>query len=485
MPSLDSLKDNVPFAWRHARSWLIDLTEELIAISGGTPTTNYVSLTGQGSAPSNPAAGDYRLYITTTNLVRFVDSGGTVRELMDLSSTQTATGAKTFTDTLTLNSAAGSPILDIRGAAGTTRNIVFKTATANRWIINTNSSGETGSNAGSNLTIIRYDDAGSVIDTVFTLTRSSAAVTWGSASFNITNAANIACSLISSGAGSFFSASGIAGTNRSLILRTSNSLRWHIAANTTAEGGSDAGSNLEIHRYSDAGASLGSVLVITRSDGTVQWNTTTFVINASSGNPLLEIRGVAATTRNIVFKTGSVNRWVVQANNAAESGSNAGSDFAIQRYDDSGVGIGAVVTITRSTGVIRHEARTATTGASITAISHYHNSTGTPGPGMGIIFLLGGETDTTENQSMFQIDSKWVVATHASRTARAIFSVFDTAAREAFRIEASGTAAMIGFLGANAITRPTVLGSRGGNAALASLLTALANLGLITDSTSA
>ena len=43
----------------------------------------------------------------------------------------------------------------------------------------------------------------------------------------------------------------------------------------------------------------------------------------------------------------------------------------------------------------------------------------------------------------------------------------------------------IGFLGASAITKPSVTGSRGGNAALASLLTALANLGLITDSTTA
>jgi predicted secreted protein len=41
-----------------------------------------------------------------------------------------------------------------------------------------------------------------------------------------------------------------------------------------------------------------------------------------------------------------------------------------------------------------------------------------------------------------------------------------------------------GFLGATPITRPTVTGSRGGNAALASALTALENLGLITDSSS-
>ena len=43
----------------------------------------------------------------------------------------------------------------------------------------------------------------------------------------------------------------------------------------------------------------------------------------------------------------------------------------------------------------------------------------------------------------------------------------------------------LGFFTATAVTKPIVTGSRAGNAALASLLTALATLGLITDSTTA
>lgn len=42
-----------------------------------------------------------------------------------------------------------------------------------------------------------------------------------------------------------------------------------------------------------------------------------------------------------------------------------------------------------------------------------------------------------------------------------------------------------GFFGATPIVRPTVTGAKGGNAALASLITALATLGLITDGSSA
>jgi hypothetical protein len=48
-----------------------------------------------------------------------------------------------------------------------------------------------------------------------------------------------------------------------------------------------------------------------------------------------------------------------------------------------------------------------------------------------------------------------------------------------------GAANKAGFFGATPVGQPTVTGSRGGNAALASLLTALAQLGLVVDSTTA
>lgn len=48
-----------------------------------------------------------------------------------------------------------------------------------------------------------------------------------------------------------------------------------------------------------------------------------------------------------------------------------------------------------------------------------------------------------------------------------------------------GSGKKIGFYGSAGITKPTVTGSRGGNATLASLLTLLASMGLITDGTTA
>lgn len=50
---------------------------------------------------------------------------------------------------------------------------------------------------------------------------------------------------------------------------------------------------------------------------------------------------------------------------------------------------------------------------------------------------------------------------------------------------ATGADDVLGFFGVPRVARPVVTGSRGGNAALASMLTALASLGLIIDSTTA
>lgn len=55
-----------------------------------------------------------------------------------------------------------------------------------------------------------------------------------------------------------------------------------------------------------------------------------------------------------------------------------------------------------------------------------------------------------------------------------------TGATQRFKANATG----IGFFNSTPVAKPTVTGSKGGNAALASLLTALSNLGLVTDSSS-
>lgn len=64
----------------------------------------------------------------------------------------------------------------------------------------------------------------------------------------------------------------------------------------------------------------------------------------------LSIQGNAATERMLGIKTGSELRWDLGAEDTAEGGSDAGSNFEIRAYDDDGVLIDEYVTINRATG---------------------------------------------------------------------------------------------------------------------------------------
>jgi hypothetical protein len=96
-----------------------------------------------------------------------------------------------------------------------------------------------------------------------------------------------------------------------------------------------------------------------------------------------------------------------------------------------------------------------------------------------------GRRSSTTGRVAVELNATLPVSTDASRTARGTLSAVDYAAtRECIRWEADGSAARLGFYGGSAVTKPTVSGAHGSNAALQSLLSALASLGLITDSSS-
>jgi hypothetical protein len=74
------------------------------------------------------------------------------------------------------------------------------------------------------------------------------------------------------------------------------------------------------------------------------------IINKSF--PGLTLRKTASLqASNILAQNGANNRWLMQLGDAtAESGSNAGSDFALNRYNDAGTIIDAPIFVKRSTG---------------------------------------------------------------------------------------------------------------------------------------
>jgi hypothetical protein len=74
-----------------------------------------------------------------------------------------------------------------------------------------------------------------------------------------------------------------------------------------------------------------------------------------------------------------------------------------------------------------------------------------------VLLQLQGRSSTTDGREQADFDTAWADSTDATRKARFVLRAWDTAAREVMRGEASGTAPMVGFLGANAVVRPTAL----------------------------
>jgi hypothetical protein len=72
---------------------------------------------------------------------------------------------------------------------------------------------------------------------------------------------------------------------------------------------------------------------------------------ASGGDGTVWINGSAATSRQITGTTGFVSRSQINlANSTAESGTNAGSNFSVSVFDDSGIIVATPLFIERKTG---------------------------------------------------------------------------------------------------------------------------------------
>ena len=64
------------------------------------------------------------------------------------------------------------------------------------------------------------------------------------------------------------------------------------------------------------------------------------------------VNGAAGTTRDLVWKTGGTPRWIMRANNAAETGGNVGSSFNFLARDDAGNILAQVFGVSRDTQIV-------------------------------------------------------------------------------------------------------------------------------------
>jgi len=74
--------------------------------------------------------------------------------------------------------------------------------------------------------------------------------------------------------------------------------------------------------------------------------------NALASDAYIAANAASAHYRGIYMQTGGVQRWGVQADNTAESGSNSGTNFGLVAYSDSGSVLFNVVTANRATGAL-------------------------------------------------------------------------------------------------------------------------------------
>ncbi len=146
---------------------------------------------------------------------------------------------------------SGDDFLVVSRAAGTNRFLSLTTAGTQRWKLGAGSGAEGGGNSGSPFELHRYSDAGAHVEKVLSVARDTGVTT------------------LVSGSEDVLALSRAAGNARLIDFQTALSPRWKVGASATAEGGSNAGSNLEVYRYADDGSFLDTALSITRASGAV------------------------------------------------------------------------------------------------------------------------------------------------------------------------------------------------------------------------
>jgi len=112
------------------------------------------------------------------------------------------------------------------------------------------------------------------------------------------------------------------------------------------ENGTDGSGKLEILTTNTAGTET-LALKIDSTQKSTFYND--IILSSGAATKRLILDADVNVARIFSIRTNNLPRWAVRVD-GTESGTNAGSDFAIRRYDDTGAFVDAPLTITRSTG---------------------------------------------------------------------------------------------------------------------------------------
>jgi hypothetical protein len=217
------------------------------------------------------------------------------------------------------------------GAGHGNRRINFQTSNNDRWRLGIDASAESGSDVGSDFYLYAYDDAGSYIDNPLHINREAGG--WVTFNRTVQVSGGLAETLLYFDADLgvnndrylSLSAPNSDSTTDSFDWNTANSVAWLVDGSTTLRLNSNKNvevlaGDLEVDRVGDA-------------------DDAHLILNSDVGK-----------WSRILFESNDLNRWRIGKDISTESGSNVGSDFRIDAYDDVGAFIDTPIEIQREAG---------------------------------------------------------------------------------------------------------------------------------------
>lgn len=177
---------------------------------------------------------------------------------------------------------------------------------------------------------------------------------------------------------------GPAGGQRAFLSASGGAFRWQMQlADYTQETGNNTGSNFTLTAIGDTGAFLSTPLSINRATGAV---TIAAATGTSPGAPTLILNKATVAPQGSLIQgqRNGLTRWQLNlANFNAELGGNLGSNFSIDRFDDTGAQLGvSPLLINRQTGLATFGYSvtvTATLTAVMAVVTQGVQLNGTPG----------------------------------------------------------------------------------------------------------
>jgi hypothetical protein len=217
-----------------------------------------------------------------------------------------------------------------------------------RWMIGRGSGAESGGDAGSDFILSSYADNGSYKATPLSIARASGAVTMtGGLTVNGTVARQ------GSGTTSFLADRTTSNINSVMEFRTTAGALF-IGNRDGTSFGVGANANLSTGSWMTVSASGVSAPGLTSANAQISGGSVTGLsalgLAQGAAAAALTIDSAAGQYAGISLRSGTGLRWTLRKSNAAESGSNAGSDLVLHRHDDSGTAIGAAWQVQRSSG---------------------------------------------------------------------------------------------------------------------------------------